>query len=189
MLAIHFLFSLLLAAFAAAQQTTNNATGIHGIPKGLGDVDTTTRNQWCLSQKNTCKLLCGGSQYAAKNDCDGTTLSWNCTCANGKEPDNLDQYINTLPQKECDQVFKVCNQANPGAASCKETKCGSLDPSSVKAGAGAASTSSAAASSTAASTATVTTAPSATKATGAGVKFMPEIGFAVGVVAAMGALL
>lgn len=115
-------------------------------------------------------------------------MTWNCTCANGKEPENLDQYRDTLPQKECDQVFKVCNQANPGAESCRKTKCGDLDPKSVKEGAGAASTSSAAASSTAASTTTVA-APAATGTTGAGVRFMPEMGFAAGVVAAMGVLL
>lgn len=44
MLAIQLLSSLLLTVFAAAQQTTNNATGIHGIPEGLGDVGTTLRS-------------------------------------------------------------------------------------------------------------------------------------------------
>lgn len=36
--------------------------------------DSIWTDQWCLSQKNTCKLLCGGSQYAANNACDGVSL-------------------------------------------------------------------------------------------------------------------
>lgn len=68
------------------------------------------------------------------------------------------------------------------------TKCGTLDATTVKAGAGAAVSSSAAASTT--QPATSTAAAATTSATGGAVsRFVPEMGFAAGVVAAMGVLL
>ena len=117
------------------------------------------------------------------------TLIWNCTCSDGQEPENLDQYLGTVPQLACEETFKRCNEANPGADKCKEPACGKLDPKNVKQA--PASTSSAAASSTGGDSAPSATAaaanPSAT--TGAGTKFLPEMGLAAGMAAAMGLLL
>lgn len=114
------------------------------------------------------------------------TLIWTCTCSDGKEPENLDQYLGTIPQKACYETFTRCNVANPGADKCKEPACGTLDAKTVKQE--TASTSSAAASNTAAPSSTVTAAtPSGSP--GAGTRFLPEMGFVAGVAAAMGVLL
>ena len=63
-----------------------------------------------------------------------------------------------------------------------------MDPKQVKAGAGAAPTSSAAATSTAASSTAAAAAATGSAAPGAGARFVPEMGVMVGV-AVLGALL
>ncbi|KAL8825558.1 MAG: hypothetical protein Q9191_004342 [Dirinaria sp. TL-2023a] len=179
MLAISLLFTLLVAGFAAAQNNTLNPS----------QVDLTTKNQWCGAQKDSCPMLCGGKQYTLTNNCDGMTLNYTCTCANGTGPLGIAQYSQTLPSLECERAFQQCNTANPGADFCN-SNCGKLNPSDVKAAAGASSTSSAPASSTSGPAATGTAAaPATTPTKGAAIKFAPEMGLAAAVAGAMGVLL
>lgn len=179
MLVISLLFTLLVAGFAAAQNSTLDPS----------QVDLTTKNQWCNAQKDSCPLLCGGRQYTLTNNCDGSSLSYNCTCANGTAPLGIAQYSQTLPSLECERAFQQCNTAHPGADICN-SNCGKLMPSDVKAAAGASSTSSAAASSTSAPAATgAATAAPAGQTTAAAIKFGAEVGFAAAIAGAMGVLL
>merc|ERR1712000_462013 len=74
---------------AVAQSTTSNSS------IDANSIDPTTRSQWCLGQRNTCGTLCSGDLQ--NNDCDVTTLAFNCTCgANSSEP-GLIYYQNTMP--------------------------------------------------------------------------------------------
>ena len=94
-------------------------------------------------------------------------LKYTCICSNGTEPSNIKQYLNTLPNYICNQLFAQCRIANPGSQACQT--CGTLNPTDVQAI--PSSTSSAAPSSTAAGTGTATapsTSPTAGKKSGAG---------------------
>ena len=87
-----------------------------------------------------------------------------CICANGSAPANIGDYLDTLPNHICNQIFANCRQANPGSEACKT--CGTLAPSDVQAV--ATSSSSAAASSTGTPTTSTTATPSTTGKSGAG---------------------
>ncbi|KAK3354616.1 hypothetical protein B0H65DRAFT_19133 [Neurospora tetraspora] len=154
-----------LTAAVAAQSSNSNLT----VP--VDSVDPNTRNQWCVAQYNTCKILCGMS--VSSNDCDITTLKYDCTCSSGDSP-ALEDYTQTVPTFMCQTAYSTCitNHANDamGQDKCKADifdKCGTQDPnkaviktsssaapastSAAKPTSSAAETSAAAASSTSAS--------------------------------------
>jgi len=185
------LFTSLLAGFAAAQNFTFDPT----------QIPLSTKNQWCLSETNTCPLLCGGDSDTAGNDCDGTTLTYNCTCTNGSAPD-LAAYTNTLPFLICQSAYGECIAARPndadGQTECKnQFVCGSLNPNNVTAA--ASSTSSSASSTTSAASTTSATAASTTASASAtatksslAISIGHEYGFGLllaGLFAAIGLLL
>jgi len=115
------------------------------------------------------------------------SLNFACVCQNGQTPSNLPQYKQTIPFLECQFTFAQCNKQYPGSSQCSNN-CGNLDSSTVKAGAGAAPTSSAAASSTAPATSTGAS-PAASNSKNAAGRYVPEAGFAAAVVGAVGMLL
>ncbi|MCJ1300411.1 hypothetical protein MMC08_003208 [Hypocenomyce scalaris] len=151
---ITVLFTSALAGFAAAQNTTLNPNS----------VPLSTRNAWCNAETNNCPLLCGGLSYTGPNTCDGSTLTYQCTCTNGSAPD-LAAYSDTLPSYICSQNYINCVAAHPndatGQASCNTTyQCGTLSPMNVPA---ATSSASSVASSTSASATTSATATTTAK--------------------------
>merc|ERR1711964_248358 len=124
----------LFASFVAAQSTTSNSS------IDANSIDPTTRSQWCLGQRNTCGTLCSGDLQ--NNDCDVTTLAFNCTCgANSSEP-GLIYYQNTMPTFICEEIYKDCKEANVGVSSAQaqcdaaeKANCGHLDPANFTAAA------------------------------------------------------
>jgi len=170
MLSFTLLFTTLLAAFAAAQNNTLDPNS----------VDLTTRNQWCTSEQNTCPILCGGPMFTKANQCTGSTLSFTCTCSNGTGPSNIAQYLGSLPNYECNQLFADCRTTNPGSKSC--TTCGTLQPTSVPTG----TTSSSAAATSSATSTSSTTSPSASAKGNAAGKVEGTVGgVAAGLLAAL----
>ncbi|KAK0104659.1 hypothetical protein ONS95_004934 [Cadophora gregata] len=182
----------LFVSFVAAQSTTSNST------IDPGTIDPTMRSQWCLGQKNTCGTLCSGDLQ--NNDCDVTTLTFNCTCgANSSEP-GLIYYQNTMPTFICEEIYKQCIAANVGVASAQancdaneKKNCGHLDPANFTAEVVSSSTS-------ASSTPTGTATPAASgtnsatsSSTAAAATMMPaQFGtgaIALGVAAAFGYML
>jgi len=102
-------------------------------------VPLSTRNSWCQSQTTTCPLLClqlpGASSTTAENDCDATTLQYNCICGNGMSP-NASEYSQTLPYFLCTEYGSQCVAACGGATSCQsdcrqQHPCGAQNPTKV----------------------------------------------------------
>jgi hypothetical protein len=185
----------LMAATAVAQ---TNVTYIDPA-----SIEPQISASWCIGQRAACDTLC--SSDAPTNDCNPTTLTYSCLCANGSTPD-LALYKNTLPDYICQANFAACIKAHPddavGQGKCKtdiQANCGTLDvanftstPASTSSSAAVAATTSAsptanvkAASTSAAASATSSAAGvalTAGKQAGAGV-------LAAGLLAAFGYML
>ncbi|CAF9934671.1 hypothetical protein IMSHALPRED_009798 [Imshaugia aleurites] len=155
MLCLTFLFTLLLLSFAAAQSNTTFDANA---------VDLTEKNQWCQGETANCPTLCGGQSQTKANSCTGSSLTFQCTCANGTGPSNIAQYQGTLPNFICEATFAQCRIANPGSDAC--VTCGTLMPSDVQAF--VSSTSSAAATSSTGTATTTSATTSASSKSGAG---------------------
>ncbi|KAA6407855.1 MAG: hypothetical protein FRX48_08206 [Lasallia pustulata] len=148
------LFTSLLAAFAAAQNSTLDPNS----------VPLSQRNAWCNAEQTNCPLLCGGLSFTGLNTCDGSSLNYQCTCNNGSSPD-LAAYEDTLPSYICTQNKINCVLAHPndanGQSACNTTyQCGTLAATNAPAG-----TSSSAMPSSTSASATVTSSSTATAST------------------------
>ncbi|KIW42054.1 hypothetical protein, variant [Exophiala oligosperma] len=144
-----------VAATSTASQVMPPAATASFNPAGISSTDAFN---WCHAQLNTCPLICGGS--ASLNQCDDTTFTYSCVCANGTVPD-CTAFTQTLPYFICQESYIQCINNNPNDAQaqsvCKQNEqCGTrnataevLSASSAAASSAAASTSSAAPSSTA----------------------------------------
>jgi hypothetical protein len=102
-------------------------------------VPLSTRTQWCTAQETSCPLLClqlpGASSTTSANDCDPTTLTYDCVCGNGQSP-NASEYSQTLPYFICttygDQCVAQCNGATACQSACRTNNpCGAQDPTRV----------------------------------------------------------
>jgi len=102
-------------------------------------VPLATRQGWCQSQLTACPLLClqlsGNSSTTAANDCDATTLSYDCICGNGLAP-NASEYSQTLPYFLCteygNQCVTACNGNTPCQSACRDDHpCGAQNPTRV----------------------------------------------------------
>ncbi|KAI9684385.1 MAG: hypothetical protein M1829_002195 [Trizodia sp. TS-e1964] len=130
------LSSLLFSAVAVAQNSS--------LPIDPGSVALDTRSNWCLSELNTCPLLCGGASQA--NTCTAENLNFSCLCSNGSSP-ALELYTNTLPFYVCQEFIAQCirnapNDATKQAACKANNHCGTLNASAVPAATTSTSTSS-----------------------------------------------
>jgi hypothetical protein len=124
-------------------------------------VPLSTRTAWCTSQTQECPLLClqlpGASSTTASNDCDPTTLTYDCICGNGLSP-NASEYSQTLPYFICteygNQCVAACNSNTACQSACRDDHpCGAQNPTQVNTT--AASTMSATATGTGTNTAAV----------------------------------
>ncbi|CCF37065.1 hypothetical protein CH063_08487 [Colletotrichum higginsianum] len=98
------------------------------------NVGTVTINQkanWCVAERNTCKVLC--QPNPTTNDCDSTTLEYSCICPNGSAP-GLEYYEQTMPTFICNKAFEDCIAANvgdrAGQTNCTESirsQCGTVN--------------------------------------------------------------
>lgn len=94
-------------------------------------VPLATRTSWCQSQLASCPLLClqnpGSTDSTTEaNDCDPTSLTYDCVCGNGLTP-SLANYSQTIPFFECQEYGNQCVAACDGAQSC-ESACRSNNP-------------------------------------------------------------
>jgi len=104
-------------------------------------VSLSTRDTWCTDQMSQCPLICGqvtASLTTEANDCDPTTLVWDCICSNGQTPP-VANFSLTIPFHECQEYQNQC-VANCGmnenicANNCRtQTTCGAQDPTRVNA--------------------------------------------------------
>jgi hypothetical protein len=134
-----------LTAAVAAQSSNSNLT----VP--VESVDVNTRNQWCVAQYNTCKILCNQGKDVKTNDCKPDTLKYECACKSGTP--ELDQYTQTIPTFMCQAAYSACIDSHKddamGQDKCKEDifdNCGTQDPTKaeIKTTSAAAATTSAA---------------------------------------------
>ena len=118
-----------LARSPPTQHTNND---LQSVPIG-------TRDQWCVSQESECPLIClqtpGNSGGTDANDCDPTTLTYDCVCSNGIAP-NVSEYSQTIPYFICTEYNSQCQTAcgndNTCAAACtQEHPCGAQNPTRV----------------------------------------------------------
>lgn len=160
---VAFVFSSLLATALC------NYTFPEGFNIGL--VSSQDRNSWCLAQRNSCPQICGG--VATTNNCDSTTLDFNCVCSNGSQAD-VTPYAQTIPSLVCQNNYGQCVANHPndldGQKKCKDdAQCGTLNASDATAAATttAASAATSSAATTLSTSASVTLNPSASKTSAA----------------------
>ncbi|KAL4872246.1 hypothetical protein BDV12DRAFT_193694 [Aspergillus spectabilis] len=94
-------------------------------------IDEGTRDQWCVSQKASCPLLClqyrGASENPTTNDCDPDTLDYVCLCDNGITP-NASEYSQTIPYFICTEQNNRCVDDCAQADSSCQTQCRTANP-------------------------------------------------------------
>jgi len=103
-------------------------------------VPLATRQSWCQSQVASCPLLCLQNQgqsdaTTSENDCDATSLTYNCICGNGLTP-SLANYSQTIPYFECtefgSQCIAACNNDQTCQSACRANNpCGAQNPTRV----------------------------------------------------------
>ncbi|KAL1975189.1 hypothetical protein VTN31DRAFT_3581 [Thermomyces dupontii] len=101
------------------------------------DIEISTRDQWCLSQTESCPLIClqlpGASIETQQNECDPDTLHFSCVCSNGVRP-NASEFTETIPYFLCternNRCVENCAQGDSLCqASCREDNpCGAQNP-------------------------------------------------------------
>ncbi|KAL9620824.1 MAG: hypothetical protein Q9160_004724 [Pyrenula sp. 1 TL-2023] len=126
----------------------------------VGAISSKDKQQYCLSQQNTCPEICDGR--IKTNVCDQSTLEYQCVCANGTIPD-VTAYKGTIPYFECTANYEQCVAAHPndldGQTICKNNQqCGNLTAESPS----ASSTSSSDSAATSSGSGSMETMPSAT---------------------------
>lgn len=130
-------FSTIAVTAVSAFLSTVNAQSIDP-----NSVPIATRDAWCTSQISACPLICtqetNGSAAVYANDCDPTTLVFDCVCANGLSP-NISEYSQTIPYFTCTESNTQC-QTNCGisnnacAAACiTNNPCGAQNPTRINA--------------------------------------------------------
>ncbi|KAF4124911.1 Conserved hypothetical, protein [Geosmithia morbida] len=101
-------------------------------------VDSDVRDAWCVTQKDTCPLICQQTKPGTTlvNTCDSATLTYGCLCGDNKKP-NLSEYSLTLPYFVCrewgTQCVANCGEHNNECASdCRQNHpCGAQSPTRV----------------------------------------------------------
>lgn len=102
-------------------------------------VPLSQRTSWCQSQTTACPLLClqlpGQSSTTDANDCDPTTLTYDCVCGNGMSP-NASEYSQTLPYFICTEYGNQCIAGCSGDTTCQSNcrsqhPCGAQNPTRV----------------------------------------------------------
>lgn len=101
--------ALSAVALVAAQ---GNVYTVENITR-LGDIDDGRKNSWCIDQRRVCPKLCGSEELTETNQCDSTSLEYDCTCTNGTAP-GLAYYLLTLSTNLCLEAYSQCIDDNPG---------------------------------------------------------------------------
>ncbi|PGH16367.1 hypothetical protein AJ80_05217 [Polytolypa hystricis UAMH7299] len=94
------------------------------------DISEGTRLQWCVSQTESCPLIClqlpNTDGEPSSNDCDYETLSFSCVCSNGLTP-NASEYSQTIPYFTCSERNNRCVVNCNGDPTC-QTECRTKNP-------------------------------------------------------------
>ncbi|KAK1987099.1 hypothetical protein LZ30DRAFT_777860 [Colletotrichum cereale] len=142
--------ALSAASAVSAQRKVYTAQDINAAA-----VTVNQKANWCVAERNTCKVLC--QPNPTTNDCDSSTLEYSCICPNGSAP-GLEYYEQTMPTFICNKAFEDCIAANvgdlDGQTNCTTTiksQCGTIN---AQAGEASGSTTSASAAATQAPTGT-----------------------------------
>jgi hypothetical protein len=131
----------LSAALVATAIFSLNAQAQYSIDPN--SVPLATRQNWCQAQISSCPLLCLQNQGAdasttTANDCDATTLTYDCVCGNGYTP-NVANYSQTIPFFECQEYGNQCvNSCGSGDTACQSAcrddhPCGAQNPTRINA--------------------------------------------------------
>ncbi|KAJ5677355.1 uncharacterized protein N7477_002988 [Penicillium maclennaniae] len=136
--------SIVLLSVLAASAVAQNST-TYTFPQGfnIGLVEPNELASWCQGQRNVCPDMCKGSTDS--NNCDSTTLQFQCTCSDGTTPDSS-QYIQTVPFYVCQATYGQCIDAHPndanGQKACKAAAtCGTKNATALNEAASSSSTS------------------------------------------------
>ncbi|KAF7118074.1 hypothetical protein CNMCM5793_007460 [Aspergillus hiratsukae] len=139
--------AIVLSTLVAATAAQSNYTFPSGFNIAL--VSSTDRASWCLAERNTCPVICGG--IADSNSCDPDTLQFSCVCSNGTEAD-VSPYIQTIPFFVCQETYGQCIKAS--STQDEDAKCTAAQKQCGTLNATTSSTSSSTSTSSALSTAT-----------------------------------
>ncbi|KAL5336742.1 hypothetical protein BJX70DRAFT_400371 [Aspergillus crustosus] len=120
-----------LLAIASVAGLVNGQSNSTAAPIQADSVDEATRDQWCVSQRAACPLLClqyrGASETPEINDCDPDTIVYECLCDNGVTP-NASEYSQTIPYFLCTEQNNRCVDACAGSDSSCQTQCRTANP-------------------------------------------------------------
>ncbi|KAI2635371.1 hypothetical protein GGS21DRAFT_78072 [Xylaria nigripes] len=86
-------------ALVSAQANSNSSFTIDP-----SQVDPLDRATWCGAQQDSCTTLCGS---VIVNNCDTTTLDFECECAGSQFPD-MNKFENTMPWFVCIRLQDNC---------------------------------------------------------------------------------
>jgi len=123
-----------MAMFSLSRGQTQYEIDPESVPIG-------TRDVWCQSQKAACPLLCLqnpkiNDASTQQNDCDSKTLTYQCICGNGVQPD-IGNFSQTIPFFKCQEYGNQCvNQCasadTPCQSACRsDNPCGAQNPTRV----------------------------------------------------------
>ncbi|MCJ1371489.1 hypothetical protein MMC20_002706 [Loxospora ochrophaea] len=151
---ITLLFTSLLAGLVAAQNGTPNPS-IPNFNVQAANVSQATLQNWCVSQRGLCTVLCDNSPL--NNTCTATTLDYTCLCSSNHSAPGLQYYVGSIIQNECESSYGQCVQQHPndkaGQQNCNNTfVCGQVNASASSTSATASSTGGSSAGSTGSAT-------------------------------------
>jgi hypothetical protein len=112
-------FAIAAAAATVSGQTVQNYTSALDMEIDPNSVPTQTRATWCQGQTNTCNVLC--NLDTASNDCQQSTLEYDCTCSSNSSAPGLEYYSQTIPFFVCRELFSQCIAQNAGNADGQES--------------------------------------------------------------------
>jgi len=136
--------SLEMPSFKISAVIMATLLSISGAQQYNIDPDTiplATRASWCTSQIASCPLIClqypGASATTTANDCDATTLAFDCVCSNGLSP-NASEYSQTIPYFQCQAYGTQCVDSCGGDSTCQaacrdNNPCGAQSPTRINA--------------------------------------------------------
>ncbi|KAK3315628.1 hypothetical protein B0H66DRAFT_347732 [Apodospora peruviana] len=107
---------------------------LHPQRTQLLTLPTVIKGQWCLSEIDTCQIVCDEQFASSSIQCNPNSLTYVCDCVSGWTPP-IEYYGNSLPSLMCEQANANCIGENAGNVAgqrnCTVTIgafCGDMDP-------------------------------------------------------------
>ncbi|KAI6785972.1 uncharacterized protein J7T54_006311 [Emericellopsis cladophorae] len=132
-----------LLTFAAAAVTAQLADQSYDSSLDMtidsNSIEASQKATWCRAQTDTCDTLCDDDVSA--NNCDYTTIEYECKCASNDSTPGLQWYTQSMPTFICETLTDRCITENvrnqTGQTACREniqSECGTLDPNDADVG-------------------------------------------------------